>query len=283
MRTVVRTRHSLDHEAISSKRADVSNAFACEDLKQGGVKKPLPTLGHHALLALACIVLATPALADDPQGPVLRITGQASAKVTPDRAVLTVAVVTERPRSTDALADNARAVAKAMTVVRAAGIPDKDVRTSHLSLTPINDTPKTGEPKIVAFRVHDEMAIEMPLSADVGGLSAKLVENGVNAIENLALTVSDETGARDGLRAAAARDARRQAEIYANALGVKLGRVLDVAPGELDNSSYDDPHRRFTPRRLAAQTLSASLPALPVSAGEQTLEERVTVLFEIVQ
>ena len=75
----------------------------------------------------------------------------------------------------------------------------------------------------------------------------------------------------DELRAEAAKNARRKAEMLAAALDVKVGRVLDVRTG-------DAPVEMARPRMMAMKAAGA---APPVEAGTQTLGADVTVSFEI--
>jgi uncharacterized protein len=73
----------------------------------------------------------------------------------------------------------------------------------------------------------------------------------------------------DQARQAAIADARRKAEVYAQAAGLKLGGVAWVT----DNPAYAP---QGAPRMLAA-----SPAAVPIAAGEDTLRVQITVGFEV--
>jgi len=71
----------------------------------------------------------------------------------------------------------------------------------------------------------------------------------------------------DQARDDAIADARRKAELYAKAAGVKLGNVVSI--------SEEGP----APQARPMQAMRAS--AVPIAPGEQTLRSIVTVSYEL--
>ena len=85
--------------------------------------------------------------------------------------------------------------------------------------------------------------------------------------------VSNAEAVTDDLRGEAAKDARRKAEIIAGALGVRLGRVLDVrTDGAAARPMFRAPS--------AAAVRAGGMPP-PVESGLERLSADVTVTFEI--
>ena len=84
--------------------------------------------------------------------------------------------------------------------------------------------------------------------------------------------MSGPSKALDQAREAAIADARRKAEVYARAAGMRLGQVewITEASG-------------FGPVPLRAQGASAPRAAVPIATGEDTLDVTVTVGFTIAQ
>jgi uncharacterized protein len=82
---------------------------------------------------------------------------------------------------------------------------------------------------------------------------------------------SDTSKALDQARQAALADARRKAELYAQAAGLKLGDVawITEVPG------YAPPSPTGAVRMLATS------PAVPIASGEDTLRMEITVGFEV--
>jgi uncharacterized protein len=103
---------------------------------------------------------------------------------------------------------------------------------------------------------------------NLGEILDRLVAAGATDVGNVALLVSDTSKALDQAREAAMADARRKAEVYARAAGVRLGPVEWIT----ENSGFAPP----VPAR--ASTMAASV---PISTGEDTLRARITVRFGI--
>lgn len=69
-----------------------------------------------------------------------------------------------------------------------------------------------------------------------GALAGQLIDKGANSFEGIAFDFSQKEAKYDGLRGDAVRDALRKANSYVNGVGIKLGRVLEIAtqpPGRL--------------------------------------------------
>jgi hypothetical protein len=97
-----------------------------------------------------------------------------------------------------------------------------------------------------------------------------LIAAGATDVGNIAFLVSDPSKALDQAREAAIADARRKAEVYARAAGIRLGQVewITEASG-------------FGPVPLRGQGASAARAAVPIATGDDTLEVTVTVGFTI--
>lgn len=85
---------------------------------------------------------------------------------------------------------------------------------------------------------------------------------------NIAFLVSDPSKALDQAREAAIGDARRKAEVYARASGLRLGRVEWIT----EDTGSAPP--------VLARVLAAPAP-VPIASGEDTLRVRITVGFDI--
>ena len=80
--------------------------------------------------------------------------------------------------------------------------------------------------------------------------------------------VSEQSKLLDQARDDAVADARRKAELYAKAAGVKVGQVMSI-----DEEGSSPPVRPMQAMRAAG---------VPVAPGEQTLRASVTVTFAII-
>ena len=230
---------------------------------------------------LACLYVG-PALAQSGgearQPPSITVEGRASVEVVPDIAVISLGVVTERPHAADAVADNSRATQVVLDAVKAEGIDPKDIATASVELNALYDQATRGTPKITGFRATNILQIRVRPIDRAGVLAGKLIDKGVNSIDGIDFVASPDAKREDQLRADAARDARHKAEVYTEALGVKLGRVLSIVP----NGEQPLPAPRVF-KRFATAELAAAPPPVPLAAGTQDHQAEVSVTFELMQ
>src|SRR6202040_1141115 len=100
----------------------------------------------------------------------------------------------------------------------------------------------------------------------------RLVTAGATDVGNISFLVSDSSKALDEARKAAIADARRKAEVYAEASGLRLGRGIWIP----EDSGFTAP--------IPMQARGASAPMavpVPIAPGDDTLRVRVTVAFDI--
>jgi uncharacterized protein YggE len=105
--------------------------------------------------------------------------------------------------------------------------------------------------------------------AKLGDLLTSLIEAGANRLNGVTFEIAEPAPLLDDARRAAVADARKRAELYATAAGVKVGRVLSIG----ENSALAP-----VPMMRMAK---AGADAVPVAAGEQTITAGVSVVFEI--
>jgi uncharacterized protein YggE len=230
--------------------------------------------------AITTGLLAMPAAAQTAAAPsVITVEGQASADLAPDAAHLTLGVEAERPTAAAATAEVARAAQAVADGLTADGIADKDVHTTAIGLEPIypDDGPSPGHPRLPrAYRASTTFMLTVRPPERAGVVAAHAVDKGATGIDNLVFTASDQPKVVDGLRADAVREARRKAEVYVQALGLTLGRVLEIVPQE--GGGFPAP-MAFS--RAAKSIIAAPTPAIPVLAGPLHLRTAVTVRFAI--
>jgi uncharacterized protein YggE len=126
--------------------------------------------------------------------------------------------------------------------------------------------------EITGYRAGNRVTVRI---RDVGKVAAAvdtLVAAGANEIGGISFMVSEESKALDGVRAKAIEDARRKAELYAKAAGVRIGAPLSIS------EEGAAPGPRPVPGQFRANAMST-----PVAPGEETLKISVSVSYEIVK
>jgi uncharacterized protein YggE len=227
-----------------------------------------------AVATLGALLFALPAAADEPPTPTLQANGDGTAMVVPDIAIVTIGVTTRGDAAGAALAANSTDVAKVLDAIKADGVADKDITTSNFSIYPVYEQPKEGEPqtsppKVIGYEVANEVRVTIRAIAKSGGVLDKVVSAGANRVSGISFDVADrKTPAAAALKDAIA-DAKRKADIMAEAAGVKLVRVLSV--------SSSDGGQAPQPMFMRAMADKAA----PVMPGEQAISANASVTWEI--
>ena len=232
-----------------------------------------------ALLAYGVLGVNDPGWAQDVAStsrvPTITVEGVATREVVPDTATIRLGVVTERPTAAEAARDNARTARMLVDDVKANGVEDRDIATTEATLEAVYEARNgAGTSKFRAFRASNLVQIRIRNLGTAGDLAARLIDKGANALRGIEFTLSDPQPVLDALRADATRDARRKAALYADAAQVRLGAVLEIRP-DGESAPYAD-------RRLKMEALApAPSQSVPLQAGSQTLEARVSITWRL--
>jgi uncharacterized protein len=228
-----------------------------------------------AILAAAA-VLAIPAQAQDSapslDGRVV-VMGEGSIGVTPDYAQVAVGVTTRGKTVKEANDANTKLMAAVTSTLLGFGIAQKDIQTSEFSVQPVYAQQDShGQQKLDGYNVLNQVSVRIHQIEKVGDILDGLVPAGVTDVGNITFLVSDPSKALDAARASAIADARHKAEIYAQASGLQLGRVISIT---------EDPESIQPILTRSVGGLSAMAASTPIAAGENTLRVRIAVAFDI--
>ena len=206
-----------------------------------------------------------------PLGPSIAVVGSGTAAGRPDTAEVTAGVIAQSSTAAQALAQNTASMEKVLKAVAALGIAQKDIQTINVSVIPQRRQGRPDAqqpPEIVGYEVSNQVRVTVRDLNVLGRLLDELVSQGTNALGGIRFFVANPAPLLDQARAQAGADARRKAEVYAKAAGVRLGRVLSIR-----ESAPAAP--RFEGVRMQA------LSAVPVAPGEQEFQASVSVTYAI--
>jgi uncharacterized protein YggE len=232
-----------------------------------------------APLLLACAAApcapaaAQPEAALAPGATRLMVVATGEARRVPDIATIGAGVVTTAPTAAAALEQNSRQMASVLAALKRAGIADRDIQTSSVSLFPdYRQQQDNSPPQITGYRASNEVRVRFRDVAATGRILDVLVAQGANQINGPSLGIENSDSAMDEARTKALAAARARAELYARALGKRVARVLEVSEGS--DVSY--------PRPMMMARVADSLQSLPpIAPGEQSVTASLTVVFEL--
>ncbi len=192
----------------------------------------------RALLApaLAGLLFALPASAQDapPRLATISVTGAAEVQLKPDFAHLFATVGTTGDTVGQATDANRAATERVLARLQAIGVRREDVRTLNLQViqTPPRVDREGREVRVPRFTANHVLRITTRDLDGVGRLVGEILSVGDLTFQSLAWGLDRQDEGLDDARREAVRNARRQAETYAGAASVKLGRLLEIRDGD---------------------------------------------------
>ena len=237
--------------------------------------------GLALITVLMAFVAASPALAlerllDTSNNRWVEVSGEGSVSAAPDFAQVTLGVTSTGKNAGEALAANAKAANALVSLIKAERIAPADIQTSEVSISPMFSQPSPGQASpaaITGYSVSNSVAVTVRDIARLGALIDKAVAAGANSVYAIGFGHNDPSALLDKARPLALADARRKAEIYADAGGARIGRLM-----VLTEEVGPQPPVAFS-RAYAA---GAAAPT-PIEAGEEKLTVTVTARFELTQ
>ena len=224
---------------------------------------------HRWVLAAA---LSLPMLA---QAGEIVVQGYGSVEQAPDMATITLGSQFAAKTADAALAEVSESTASVLATLKAQGIEPRDIQTSGLYLNPVWDDSynKHGVRRIRGYSAGNTVHIQVRDLDMLGGLLDQVVKDGANSFNGLSFGLQDASDAQNEARRRAVQDARAKAELYAEAAGVQLGKIIS-----LNDGVTSAPQPMF--REMAAAVMSD---AVPIAEGEVSTSARVSISFEIVE
>lgn len=248
--------------------------------RQADARARLVPFAILAALAAALTLLALPARAQQAgeRIPTISLNATGESVIDPDKASISAGVVSQAATAAEALAQNSAAMNRVFAELRDAGVAERDIQTSALSVSPVY-APQNGVredgPRIIAYRANNTVTATVRDLDKVGPAIDALVTAGANNVGNVSFGREDDSEALDAARAQAIQKALATARLYAEAGGFQLGRILQVN----ESQSYYPP-QPYMARMEMAQDAGAPTPTAP---GQLTVTAQVYVEIEIIQ
>ncbi len=233
-------------------------------------------MNNRAWIAAVAATMASAAGAQAVAAPTpTLLTVSAEGRVTraPDLAEVTGGVLTTATTAAAAMSENAVRMSAVVAALRKAGVADRDIQTSGLSLQPQYRYDNNQPPALTGYQATNNVSLRIRKLGDAGKLLDTLVSVGANQINGPNFRVEDSDKALDEARVAAVATARARAVLYANAAGLHIKRIATIS-----ESGGEQPGPRPMMMAMRADKSAASTPVEP---GEVALTITVTMAFEL--
>ncbi len=188
-----------------------------------------------AIALIASTALAVPAQAAQvqiaAQNPVIELSVFEQIEVEPDTATVWTGVQSDADTAVEALRRNSAEMERLVALIRALGIPARDIQTSRISLNPRYDYNNRGDqpPRFLGYRASNQVTVKLRDLDRVGEVLDAMVEAGATNINGPNFSIEDDEAAKAQARTNALERGRAQAEEYARLAGYSGVRLLQVA------------------------------------------------------
>ena len=225
------------------------------------------------VMLLMLTVCAT-TFAEEIKPPIISVNGDGFVEVAPDRAIISVGVVTREKNPSEVQNLNAQAAKSVIDSITGLGIERKNISTGNYSFNPIyryND----GKNFLEGYEATNSVTISVDDLNLVGKIIDAALSHGANQVNSLNFGLRDKKIHENEAIRLAIADARRKAEVAASALGKTIVGVRNVS---INSSSVITPRNAKLARGTANDSINVET---PIESGTVQCSANVHVEFEI--
>jgi len=232
----------------------------------------------HLLVWIILSICASPAFAHQEQHKLrdsVSVIGLGEIESEPDQAILSVSVT-----AVDQTLSQAKQVAdesyrSVLKVIKAAGIPDKQVKVVHLSMQPQYEW-ETNKQILKGQRVSRSLNITVNNLDKVAPLMQALVDNRVSTVDALSTGFQDRSALINQALGLATIDAKNKAKFLAEQLDRNLGKAIEI----IENTNNTPIIRQHNVQLQSSATFSKAAPPDEMF-GTQKIQTNINVRFEL--
>lgn len=210
--------------------------------------------------------------------PTLTLHGNGAATGRPDMLTMTLDVHEIGSSAQQAMTTDDTRVAAVDAILGRRGVPNSNIQTADVTLTPQYHYPSGGPPELVGYGVNQTLTVQIHSLATAGAVVDAAVAAGGSATSIGAVTFSDQdpTILQDRARSAAVADAVSHARAMAKAAGDRLARLCSITDDSASSSVA--PNAAFG---AVAENPTQTAPSVPLSAGTLTADAQVTLVYAL--
>ena len=206
------------------------------------------------------------------QVPQISVSGEGKIAVTPDEAIISVAVENTGKEAAEVKKKNDEIIDKVLKLIKKSGIPAADYQTQQVNLYKNYDY----NSKKYSFVANQILSIHLKDLSKYNQLMMDLLDCGINSIQGVAFKSSKIKEYERQARKNAIEDAKQKAADYVSVLpGQKLGKALQIS----DQSFTNYPRPVFAEMKTMAMECAAGTPRETLAIGEIEISATVNVVF----
>ena len=232
------------------------------------------------LILLLCVPFSAYA-GDKDLVPSITVTGYAEAKISPDQAVVNVNVYTENKELAIAKKEQDAKVKKLVALALKNGAKKEHISTRRANVQPLYDYVQATKKR--RFRAHsltNSIEVKMDDLEQVGPFVDALVAAKFDRIQGVQFRLKNRRAHQEKLLKEALRNAKKKAEMMADALDTDIGRPITVS----ESGSYNRPPI-YRARAAKAESFAVAADSGSIESytptGQVDIKQTVNVTFEL--
>lgn len=226
------------------------------------------------ILAAALLFAFSPTVsAEEVHLPTISVGGEGVVEVPPDRATITLGIISRDKNAAKVQSDNARIASDIINAIVNLGVERKNIRTGNYSFHQVfrNDNNRRVAD---GYEATNSVAVFVDDLSLVGRVIDAALSNGANNVDSLDFGIRNKANLQNEAIRLAVRDARAKAEIVAAELGKSIVGVRSIS---VNSGMVSAP--RLNKMSMAAVEMDAA--ATPIESGTLSCSANVHVEFEM--
>lgn len=216
----------------------------------------------------------------------INVRGEGEVFAAPDIGQFTFSVRAEADDAATAQAQSAEAMNTVIAYLTEAGVAEEDIKTTGYYLNPKYTYPDRicpmgtycppVEPQADGYQVNQSVEVKVRDLDNSGELIAGVGARGATDVSGLSFTIDDESAIKADAREQAIADAKEKADELADALGVRIVRMI----GYYEEEGYYPMYGYGGDMMARSESaVMASAPNMPT--GENSITSTVNITYEI--
>ncbi len=202
----------------------------------------------------------------------ISIDGEGKAVGKPTLARVDLGLYTEGADVPSIQAANTRKMNAITDAIKELGVSADDMQTNNYVITTRYDYSPNGQQRVIGYAVSQNMNVKVRDLSKVGSVLARAGELGVNQVNGVQFTIDDPSQLEQEARRKALENARTKAQELADAMGVRLVRVVTFS------EAVAAPMPMVMNYRKDAESAAQ---APEIQPGSLDVSSRISVTFEI--
>lgn len=204
---------------------------------------------------------------------VITVNGLGEVTAIPDIASITIGTTVDRKTVSEAQKENTRIMNDVIVAIKGFNVVQEDIKTANYDISPRYDYVE-GTSFIGGYIVSQSVVVKLRDLSKIGDIVAAVGDKGANQVGGISFTIDEREALENEARTKAFEDAKKKAQLLADAAGVKLRRIVSFS--ESTGGGYPVPMYAYAEKAMG---MGGGSPT--IEAGSSDVISNVSVTYEI--